>query len=552
MVRGARRERATALAACALGLAAAPLAAQEPEPVRLRNVEIRTRDVFADEDADGNPFYWLANALHMVTREHVVACENWLRPGDSITSEQIAELERNLRASHLFGAVAVSQRPAGDGMTDLVIDTRDKFSLNLSASLSRVGGVDKFGVRAAESNLFGTGKQLALAANEKEDEYERYVRFTDPQLLGSWHRFSIRTGRTEEGPFTSVELVRPLKHLEDPYSYGARYSGVDEDQDYYRFGESTAELPLRRHSVQLFAAGAAGPRDARSTRGLELRLSTSEYGAATGPDRALVRVPGDTDAIELGPYFAYALRSRYDKVTRLDAIDYVEDLELGISLLGRVAARLRDEQGVGSDVDPVLGAGVRIATQPLAETYVTFAGEGSVAWGGDGLHTWNGRFALHAYQMSLRPQTLCASLTYDFAGETRDPVPQLTLGEDNGLRGYPAREFAGSRFTRLNLEDRIDTGIEVLSVRLGLVAFADAGWVHGPQQGLSMGEAIRSVGCGLRFGSSHLFGGGVGRLDIAWPLDDVDGNSYGVSVSFSIGQVFTFFGNANELNTGFQ
>ena len=551
-MRDARRDRAATLFAFAVGIAAAPLAAQEPEPVRLRNVEIRTRDVFADEDADGNLLYWLANALHMATRENVVACENWLQPGESMTSEQVAELERNLRATHLFGAATVTQRPAGDGLTDLLIDTRDRFSLNLSASLSRVGGVDKFGLRASEANLLGTGKQLVFVSNKEDDEYQRYVRFTDPQLFGSWYQFSIKTGRTEEGPFTNVALVRPFKHLEDPHSWGAIYQGVDEDEDYFRFGESTAELPLRRHSLQLFAAGADGPRDERSTRGLDLRLVKSEYGIPTGPDAALVRRPGDTSSLELGPYFQYERHWRYDKVTHLDAIDYVEDLDLGFSLLGRVAARLRDEQGAGSDVDPVLAAGVRLATQPLRETYVTFAGLGSAAFGGDGLHSWNASLALHAYEMSLPHQTLCGSLTYDIAGETQDPVPQLTLGEDNGLRGYPAREFAGSRFARLNLEDRIDTGIELWSVRLGLVAFADAGWVHGPQQGLSMGQAIRSVGCGLRFGSSHLFGSGVGRLDIAWPLDEVQGNRYSMSVSFTIGQVFAFFGNANELNTGTQ
>jgi hypothetical protein len=545
--------RATAtLAAFAVGLAAAPLAAQEPELVRLRNVEIRTRDVFADEDASGNLFYWLANALHWTTRENVVACENWLKPGEVITSEQVAELERNLRATHLFGAATVTQQPAGDGQTDLLIDTRDRFSLNLSAGLSRVGGVDKFGVRASEANLLGTGKQIVLVSNQQENEYQRYVRFTDPQVFGSWYLFSIQTGRTDEGPFTNVALVRPFKHLEDPYSWGAIYQGAEESKNYYRFGESTAELPLRRNSLQLFAAGADGPRDARTTRGLDLRLSEAEYGVPTGPDAALVRAPGDTSAVEFGPYLQYEQHARYDKVVRLDSIDYVEDLDLGFSLMGRVAARWRDEQGAGSDVDPVLAASVRIAAQPLRETYLTFAGSGTAAFGGDGLHTWNGSLALHAYEMSLPHQTLCGSLTYDFAGETQDPVPQLTLGEDNGLRGYPAREFAGSRFARLNLEDRIDTGIEVLSIRMGLVAFADAGWVHGPQQGLSMGETIRSVGCGLRFGSSHLFGSGVGRLDIAWPLDEVQGNRYSMSVSFSLGQIFTFFGNANELGTGIQ
>jgi hypothetical protein len=314
---------------------------------------------------------------------------------------------------------------------------------------------------------------------------------------------------------------------------------------------TTAEIPVDGHSLRLFAAAAEGPRDARFTQGLDVRLSTVEYGVATGPDAGLWRVPGDTDAIELGAFVEHEVHTRYDKVTRIDAIDYLEDLELGITLRGRVAVRARDEQGVGSDLDPVVGAGVRLAAQPLPETYVTFAGNGSVVIGGDGLDAWNGSLALHAYLLSLSRQTLCASLTYDFAGDTQDLVPQLTLGEDNGLRGYPAREFAGSRFTRLNLEDRIDTGIEVLSIHLGLVAFCDVGWVHGPQQGLSMDDAIRSVGFGLRLGSSNLFGKGVGRLDVAWPLDEVGGNDYGVSVSFAVGQVFTFFGNANELRTDF-
>ncbi|MGA1609059.1 MAG: hypothetical protein ACO4CT_18895, partial [Planctomycetota bacterium] len=58
---------------------------------------------------------------------------------------------------------------------------------------------------------------------------------------------------------------------------------------------------------------------------------------------------------------------------------------------------------------------------------------------------------------------------------------------------------------------------------------------------------LRSVGVGLRFASSELFGGGVFRLDVARPLDDVPGEDFGVTVSGGAGQVFGFFGNAAEL-----
>jgi hemolysin activation/secretion protein len=177
---------------------------------------------------------------------------------------------------------------------------------------------------------------------------------------------------------------------------------------------------------------------------------------------------------------------------------------------------------------------------------------GSARWYAGSEQGWFLTAAAHAFQMSLPAQTLAASLTFDAAFDVQGLAPQLTLGEDNGLRGYPAREFGGSRIVRLNIEDRIRTGIEILSVHVGAAGFFDVGWVHGESQDLSLGEAIKSVGVGLRFGSSELFGRNVGRVDFAWPLDDVNGVSYDLSVSFSAGQVFSFFGNATELRREFQ
>jgi len=51
----------------------------------------------------------------------------------------------------------------------------------------------------------------------------------------------------------------------------------------------------------------------------------------------------------------------------------------------------------------------------------------------------------------------------------------------------------------------------------------------------------------LRIASKPLLGGGVLRLDLAKPLDEVEGESDGWKVSLSVGQVFTFGGNASTL-----
>lgn len=548
--------RASRLAGCALALAAAGgLVAQETRPDgalgRLRNVTIRTQDVFSDEQADHNLLYQLANLLHGTTRQEVVEREFWFTRGDRLTRDEIEELERNLRALGIFGGVKTTVTPVEDDRFDLAVDTRDRFTLAAAASYSRVGGVNKLSFRLAESNLFGTGKKLVATARYSEDEHNNYLEYVDPQLFGTWHTLASRVGETEEGAFLDLALRRPYHHLSDPWTYGMESSSAQEDVDYYREGETTAEVPLDRHEMRFFAAHATGPREERHALGLDLRGRYAEYEPAFGIDAARWRVPGDTWWVEFGPYATYEYRPAFDEVQRLDAIDFDEDLPLGVSLLARVAARYRDEQGVGSEVQPVLALQTRIAVRAWPETYFTLEATGQARWNDARAQGWRTGLALHAYQLSLPQQTLAASFTFDLAAERQDLVPQFTLGEDNGLRGYPAREFSGSRYARLNLEDRIDTGIEVWSVRLGAAAFCDVGWVHDPVQGYSMSDPIRSVGLGLRLGSSHLFGSRVLRLDVAWPLDEVGGQDYGVSVSFATGQVFTFFGNASELRADF-
>ena len=61
-------------------------------------------------------------------------------------------------------------------------------------------------------------------------------------------------------------------------------------------------------------------------------------------------------------------------------------------------------------------------------------------------------------------------------------------------------------------------------------------------------DAITATGIGLRLGSSEILGRNVIRLDLAFPLDDVLGVDYEPSLSFAVGQVFTFFGNNHFLN----
>lgn len=546
------RRGGSAIAALpAIVAAAVTLALPAQDAPRLRSITVHNQDIFSDTEAGTNPFFWLANLLHATTDEAVIRRELWFQPGDRVTQAEVEEAARNLRALRLFGAATTELVRHDDDSADLVVQTRDRFTLSLSASVASVGGVEKYNFRIAENNLFGTGKGFAAVVSQEDNETTRQLRFSDPQFLGTWHTLFVRVGDTEQGNFGEFALARPFRRLEDPYSYGVEMAAAEEELDYFQRGEEVAQVPQHRADLRLYGATQHGPRELRDTWGLDLRLRQRDYSPATGIGATSIDVPGDTDEIEFGPYWARDWRPEFRIGRRIDSLDFDEDLPLGAHLGLRLAGRWRQEAGHGGELQPVLAVELRGALSPAEHTYLTLDVDAEARLADGALAGYGGYAALHGYWQGLPAQTLCGSVRFDAIAEFQGLQPQLTLGEDNGLRGYPAREFAGSRMVRCNFEDRIDTGLEFLSLRLGVVAFADIGFLHDPVLGQSLSDPIRSVGCGLRLGSSHLFGNRVLRLDVAWPLDDPIGDSYSMSVSVAVGQVFTFFGNASSLSTEF-
>ena len=541
-----------------------PQAAEQAERVRLRRIDVATRDVFAEQEARENVFYRLANWLHVTTREEVVWRELWFGPGDSVTKFELEELERNLRDMGLFGEVraelltvpAAEQAPDGVPQVDLLVDTRDRFSLEFSPAAAFVGGVTKFSATIAERNLLGSGKQAALAWRASDDDWSIYARWFDPQLAGSWYQLGVTVGTSEEGVFGAIDLVRPFKHLGDPLSHGVQLEVLEHEIDYYDRGDSVAQVPEERLAGRLFAARGFGPRHVRSALGFDVRARHSDFGPPEGIAAGTIRVPGDTREVSFGPFARLDWIDSFDRVVGLDTLDYVQDLQLGVSVDVRLAAlhRAEDAQGGAPSRDewqPLAEARLRGAARLAPHTWGTLELYGRQRWHAGETTGCRRAAALHLYNMSLPAQTLAASFSHDSVEERQGLLPQFTLGEDNGLRGYPARELAGTRVALLNVENRIRTPLEVLSVHLGVVAFWDVGWVYDEGQALAWSRGLQSAGFGLRLGSSNLFGDGVVRIDVAWPLDRYRGESYHVSVSTAVGQVFRFFGRSTELGGEF-
>lgn len=528
-----------------LPLVAERLCAQAPHLAgELREIRIRTGDVFAD--GDSRPLEQLVNALHWQTRRDVVERELWFAPGDTIDSATAAELERNLRALGLFAEVIVAVMPTDTpGLVDLEVVTRDRLSLNFGAGGSYVGGVTGFRGSLGESNLFGLGDRIAGSfARNSEDEYRGSLAYTDLHLLDSWHTATVRLTRSDEGESGSVEVRRPFKHLADPRAHGGAV-GIDEaEADYYRGGDTAAEVPYRRDWLAGDITWGAGPRHARRFLGVLATAERFDYGLARGPLAGEIRVPGDTDSVFVGPTATWQWITAHRKVEGLDTLDYVQDLTLGPSITATLGARWRDEDGVASALQPELGLGAGIAAEPLPELFTNVGARGALRVDDGDAAGWTAALHARAFLVATERHTLGASCTFDAVEERQDLRRELTLGEDNGLRGYRARVLDGTHRLRCNLEHRFDTGLELGTFRFGLIAFHDAGWTDDDAR---LGAAFASIGAGLRVGSPPLLGDGVLRIDVAKPLDDLVDQSDGWKVSLTVGQVFTFGGNAGGL-----
>lgn len=510
-------------------------------------IRIERQDVFPDDSRA-----WLkrlANATHWTSREQTVRNEIWFKPGEVLTEAKLRELERNLRATGLYAEARASVRPTAEpGVLELVVETRDRLSLLAGAAGSTVGDVGSVSAGITESNFLGKGDRLGIDYRENtEGEFAGGVSYRDRYVFDRFLRFDARAATTEEGDQLRLRLERPLQHLRDRWSWRAEVSSFDTIVDYFEGGDAVVEVPEAVEDLAFGLQRAYGPPDKRLRLGLSTRYTDRRYGPAEGPQAGSIEVPGDTRGLFVGPLVGFDRAKAFNRETNLDTLGFVQDLRLGYAFELLVGGLYRDEEGAEQGLQPQAFLETNFSAQPWRGSYLTATAGGSLRSDGSEAVGWLADASVHGYLLLPKGHTLASSLTFDQAFESQDLPIELTLGVDNGLRGYPTREFAGERRFQLNLEDRWDTGLDFAEFNLGLVGFYDAGLIAELDQ--EFGPLLHAVGFGLRLGSPSILGSTVLRMDVGFPLYEPDGADYGPTISLGTGQVFSFFGRQAALAT---
>lgn len=479
---------------------------------------IDPQDIFDQAEADEEArAFRAANRLHARTRQETIASQLLFRTGEPYSAERLAETERILRGERYLYDASVVPVAYRDGEVDVLVRTRDVWTLNPGISFGRSGGVNSSSIEMEEMNLLGTGRQLSFGYSLDHDRSTAHLRYQDPHLGDSWWRLAAGYADSSDGGTWQLDLERPFYALTATRAGGLSLLDDERIDEHYDRGDAVDEYRVRRRLATAYAGRSAGLSDGWSRRWTAgLTADESLFGPTVDTVDA-TRVPDDRRLVY--PWIGLELlENRYEKRRNRDQIGRVEDVALGwhaglqLGWAGR---------GAGSDRDALLfrgdaAHGFDLGPDDTVQFAATLHGRlESGALAGTVLGT-----QARLYHRLSPARALFVSMQAD-AGYNQDADAPLELGGDNGLRGYPLRYVAGEGRWLFTAEERWFTDwYPFRLVHVGAAAFVDAGgtWGDNPD-GSPPIRLLRDLGVGLRLGMSRSALANVVHVDLAMPLD---------------------------------
>jgi hypothetical protein len=501
------------------------LCAQNGE-VRIERIYIRSLGAFdeAHEEFRSWPFQ-LANKFHVKTRDSFVREELLFREGDLLDIDVIRESERNLRRYAFLTDVRIEVRKTSGDSVDVYVNTEDQWTTKANITLGKSRGYHDYDFGFQEDNFLGLGKGVGVKYSKDVERGTLLASYFDPRFLNTRLRLQVRAGKSSDGYQSVFTLQQPFYSQEAHWSYGIHAENLKRTQHFYDQGHDVAQYGTFRNAAQLFFTRSWGDRHHHIRVGPLLGYDEALYSsspALPAPD------PVEHRLLNLG-LALQADRQDFQKFAYLDKFGRVEDLPAGI-LGGFQFTECKDQMGPDFFIAAFSGR------------YTAYAGSHGyfVAEANLSAHSqkegWNNRWvdlgARYYFQTSgAMRQTFATRISVTVAREMDAPF-QLSLGEQEGLRGYPFKSFNGTSRVLFNWEDRIFAPWENRFFGVALVPFVDAGSVwekEKPELGVG-------VGVGLRFGLKKYGRTKVFRIDVAAPLTSVE--KHRISVSVSSDQLF--------------
>lgn len=490
----------------------------EAEGAVIGAIVLEKQNVFdLSNPKENNALYRLANRWHIVTRDSVIRQQLLFREGDPYVQRLIDESARLLRGNRYLYTASVEPLRYENGIVDVVVRTRDLWTLMPSASVSRKGGENKVRLSVSESNLLGRGARIRATYVEDVDRESTTFEFSDMNLGHSWVSLYLGFADKSDGNTSQVQLLRPFFSLDSRWSAGFDFLEDEREERLYELGNEVAEYGHETDYYSAFGGWSTGLGDGWVRRWRAgFVYDDQRFGEVDEPELPNVQ-PEDRKLVY--PFIEFELlEDRYETTANRDQIARTEDFYMGRRLTARLGYA---SDGFGSDRDSVvydldLSRGFGDINRKALLVGAGASGRFDEGESANAVVSADAR-----YYNQISSKRLFFMTIHGKWGHNLDLDNPIELGGDNGLRGYPLRYQAGDASLLFTIEQRYFTNwYPFRLVRIGGAIFADVGrtWGDNPVGGESLGW-LKDVGFGLRFAPTRGSADEVFHLDIAFPLD---------------------------------
>lgn len=488
----------------------------------IRSIQYDSRDIFDESDpSENNWLYRGFNRLHIQTRDPVIAAQLLFAEGDELYLNQIQESERILRRrGYLTSAFIVPKLTCQDSV-ELLVVTRDSWVTEPEVTFSHEGGetTSSFGIK--DGNFLGTGDSVTVSyARDIERNSLSYEYATDHFMQSRWAT-RLYFAQKSDGEDKAFSLERPFYALSVPWATGGFVRDVSEIRTVREGGVDVNEFRHRNRDGEVYF-GIATRADEYLTRRWLMGLTREEdVFSPTEDTPPEMPVPRDRK----GTYAwlgIEVIENKFATYRNLYQIQRTEDIALGVNYSARFGYG-GASMGNASDLvryqaaySNVIGVGKHHILQLQADLNGYHYSETRVDSGTVGAEIAYNLFQDENNRWFVR-------LRYDL-GRNLEQYEELTLGGGNGLRGYPIDYQRGQRRYLMNLERRYFSDVHLFNVvRMGGVAYFDAGRVWDSDISERDGSHLSNIGIGLRFSSSKARIGNILHIDLAMPLAEKSG-----------------------------
>ncbi|WJG09903.1 ShlB/FhaC/HecB family hemolysin secretion/activation protein [Aliiglaciecola sp. LCG003] len=488
---------------------------------KVGQLKIVTNPIFDESEKDTMAIHYFANWLHVNTQQAVVEERLPFQAGDTIDHDDLLEAERIIRNQPYIRDAKVSFSPQCnfDDPTDVEVTTWDNWSLIPTVSFGRKGGENKFSLGIKEDNVLGTGIRARVRYSSDVQRSGYQFTLKSPMPFAPHSTIFVDLMDNDDGQLSHLVFDKPFYDLHAKNMFFGSYLHDDKTQDIYQAGQTRNRFDLQNHRYEAAMGWQLNEYANRTTR---LKMGVVEDQSkflATDLDAINDSLLLPQDRHYQYPWIGIEYLQRdYKVMSEIYLIKQAEDINLGWHFESKLGVELNDlapgaSLGYHLEVNASKGFNINDGLLLLALS----ANSDFNTSQPDRLITSAKAEYFYRYSDLLGFYSRLSG-TASKNQYLDDPV---TLGDENGVRGYPLQYQHGDNSVSGSIEARLYTDYNIYKILdVGFATFVDVGkaWSGSQTDFNETNSTLASMGLGARLYSNRSSHKSVIHMDIVKPF----------------------------------